>query len=94
MCDNRVLTETFEHGGGGVHGITGGRRKLCNEEARDGYCLPNIITVIKSRKIRRGGHVARIGITEMHTGFWWGISNGRDHLEDPKTFDNIKIDRE
>lgn len=54
--------------------------------------MPNIIRVIQTRRIRWGGHVARIGITEMHTGLWWGISKERDHLEDPKTLDNIKID--
>ena len=76
----------------GGHGETGGRRKLCNEETCDGYCLPNIIRIIQSRRIWWDGHVARIGITEMHTGFWWGISKESDHLEDPKTLDNIKID--
>jgi len=30
----------------------------------------------------------------MHTGLWWGISKERDHLENPKTLDNIKIDLE
>jgi len=62
MCDNRVLAEKFEHKEGG-HGVTGGCRKLCNEEARDGYCLPNIIRIIQSRRIRWDGNVARIVIT-------------------------------
>jgi hypothetical protein len=50
-------------GGGGWDGVIGGRRKLCNEEVRDGYCLPNIIRTIQSRRIRWDGSVARIGIT-------------------------------
>jgi hypothetical protein len=93
MCDNRVLAEISEHRGGG-HGVTGGRRKLCNEEARDVYCMPNTIRIIQSRSIRWNGHVTHIGIPEMHTGLWWGISKESDHLEDPKTLGSIKIDLE
>jgi hypothetical protein len=32
-----------------------------NEELKDRYCSPNIIQVIKSRRMRWEGHVARIG---------------------------------
>ena len=35
-------------------------RKLHNEELNDLYCSPNIIRVIKSKIMRRAGHVARI----------------------------------
>jgi hypothetical protein len=38
-----------------------GLRKLHNEELRDSYCLPSIIRIIKSRRMRRAGHVARMG---------------------------------
>jgi hypothetical protein len=40
--------------------VTGGWRKLHNEELRDLYSLPNIITIIKSRRMRWVGHVARM----------------------------------
>jgi hypothetical protein len=40
--------------------VTGGWRELHNEELRDLYSSPNIIRVIKSKKIRRVGHVARM----------------------------------
>ena len=46
-------------------------RKLHNEELNDLYCLPNIVRVIKWRKIRWAGHVARRGRGEVCTGFWW-----------------------
>ena len=36
-------------------------RKLHNEEINDLYCSPNIFRVIKSRRIKWAGHVARMG---------------------------------
>ena len=41
-------------------GITGERRKLHNEELHDLYCSPNIVRVIKSRRMRWAGHVAHM----------------------------------
>ena len=43
----------------------------------------NIIRVIKSRSMRRVGHVARKGRGEVYTGFWCGKLRERGHLEDP-----------
>ena len=40
--------------------VTGEWRKLHNEELRDLYSLPNIVRVVKSRKMRWAGHVARM----------------------------------
>jgi hypothetical protein len=41
--------------------VTGGWRKLHNEELHDLYSSPCIIRIIKSRRIRWAGHVARMG---------------------------------
>jgi len=59
-------------------------RQVHNEGLNDLYCSPNIVQVIRSRRMRWAGHVARIGRRrEMHTGFWWGNRRERDYLEDP-----------
>ena len=41
--------------------VTWGLRKLHNEEHNDLYSSPNIVRVIKSRRMRWAGHVARMG---------------------------------
>jgi hypothetical protein len=41
--------------------VTGGWRKLHNEELNDLYCSPNIIWLIRSRRMRWAGHVACMG---------------------------------
>jgi hypothetical protein len=41
--------------------VTGEWSKLHNEELNDVYCSPNIVRVIKSRRMRWAGHVACIG---------------------------------
>ena len=41
--------------------VTGEWRKLHNEELSDLYSLPNIVPVVKSRRMRWAGHVERMG---------------------------------
>jgi hypothetical protein len=41
--------------------VTGEWRKLHNKELHDLYSLPSIIRIIKSRRMRWVGHVARMG---------------------------------
>ena len=41
--------------------MTGEWRKLRNEELNDLYSLPNIVRVVKSRRMRWAGHVACMG---------------------------------
>jgi hypothetical protein len=59
--------------------VIGGRRKLNNEELHNLYCLPNIIRIIKSRRMGSAGHVARMGRIGMHIGFCWESWKERDH---------------
>jgi hypothetical protein len=44
--------------------VTGGCRKLHNEELHNLYYSPSIIRMIKSRRMRWAGHVARMGEEE------------------------------
>jgi len=48
----------------------------------DLYFSHNTVRVIKSRRMRWAGHVARMEREEVYTGFWWGNLKERDHLED------------
>ena len=44
--------------------VTGEWRRLHNVKLNDLYCSPNIVHVLKSRKMRWAGHVARMGEEE------------------------------
>ena len=52
--------------------VTGEWRRLHNEELNDLYTSPNIVRVIKSRRMRWVGHVARTGAERVCIGSWWG----------------------
>jgi len=52
--------------------VTGELRRMHNEELNDLYPLPNIAQVIKSRRMRWAGHMARMGEERGCRGFWWG----------------------
>jgi hypothetical protein len=58
MFGNRVLRRIF---GPKRDEVTGEWRKLHNEELCDLYSSPSIIRIIKSRRMRWAGHVARMG---------------------------------
>jgi hypothetical protein len=58
MFEHLVLRRIF---GSRWDEVKGGWRRLHNEEINDLYSSPNIVRVIKSRIIRRAGHVARMG---------------------------------
>jgi len=49
--------------------VTGEWRKLDKEELRDLYSLPNIVRVVKSRRMRWAGHWRVSGRGEVCTGF-------------------------
>jgi hypothetical protein len=55
---NKVLRKIF---GPRRDEVIEGWRILHNEELHNQYCSPNIIRIIKSRRIRWAGHVARMG---------------------------------
>jgi hypothetical protein len=80
VFENRLLRGIF---GPKRDEATGKWRKLHNEELNDLYSSPNIIQVIKSRRMRWEGHVARMGKREVHTEFWWGDLREGEHLGDP-----------
>jgi len=58
VFQNMVLRRIF---GPRREEVTGEWRKLHNEELNDLYCSPNIVRVIKWRRMRWAGHVARMG---------------------------------
>ena len=62
--------------------VTGEWRRLHNEELNGLYSSPNIVRVIKSRRMRWAGHVARMGEERGRIGSWWGNRRGRDRWGD------------
>jgi len=59
--------------------VTGEWRRLHNEELNDLYTSPNVERVIKSRRIRWVGHVARMSEERGCIGSWWGNRKEGDH---------------
>jgi hypothetical protein len=68
VFENRVLRRIF----GPKREADGSWRKLHNDELHSLYSSPNIIRVIKSRRLRGAGYVAHMGTGEVSTGFWLG----------------------
>jgi hypothetical protein len=93
VFENRVLRRTF---GPKRDGVTGEWRRLNNEELNDLYSWPNIIRVIKSRRMRWAGHVARMGEGRGAYRILVWRPEGRRPLGRPRRRweDNIKMDLE
>jgi hypothetical protein len=72
VFDKKVLRRIFEPN---TDEVTGGWRKLHNEELHKFYSSPNIIRMIKSRRTRLAGTVARIGEEDEYVGYWWESQN-------------------
>ena len=74
--------------------VTGEWRRLHNEELKDLYSSPNIVRVIKSRRMRWAGHVARMGEERGVYRVLLGKPEGRRPLGRPRRgwVDNIRID--
>jgi len=76
------------------HEVTGEWRRLHNEELNDLYFSPNIVRVIKSRRMRRAGHVARMGEWRGVYRVLVGKPEGKRPLGRPRRrwVDNIRMD--
>jgi hypothetical protein len=74
--------------------VTGEWRKLHNEELNDLYSSPTIVRVIKSRRMRLAGHVARMGEKRGVYRVLMGKPAGKRPMGRPRRRwdDNIKMD--
>ena len=91
VFENRVLRRVF---GPKRDEVTGEWRKLHNGELNDLYSLPNIVRVVKSRRMRWAGHVARMGLDRGVHRVLVGKPEGKRPLGRPRRRweDNIKMD--
>jgi len=79
VFENMVLRRIFGTGRGEV---TGEWRRLHNEELNELYTSPNIVRVIKSRRMRWAGHVVRMGEERGYIGCWWASRKEGGHWGD------------
>jgi len=79
VFENRVLRKVF---GPKRDKVTGEWRKLHNEELNDLYSVPNIVRVVKSRRMRWAGHVTRMGEDRGVHRVLVGKREGRGHWGD------------
>jgi hypothetical protein len=76
VFENRVLRRIF---GPKREEVTGDWRKLHNEELHNLYSSPNVIRMIKLRRMRWAGHEAQMGRRGMHIGYRLESQKERDH---------------
>ena len=91
VFENMVLRRIF---GPRRDEVTGECRRLHNEELNDLYCSPNIVRVIKWRRMRWTGHVERMGEERGCIGSWWGTRREKGPLgrHRRRWVDNIRMD--
>jgi hypothetical protein len=68
-------------------------RGLHNEQLNDLCCSPYIVRVIKSRRMRLVGHVARRGGDKVLTRLCWGNLTENDNWKDPGVDEKIILKR-
>jgi hypothetical protein len=76
VFENRVLRRIF---GPKRNEVTGDWTNLHNEELHNLYSSPSVTRMIKSRKMKLAGHVARMGRRGLHRGYWWENQKEIDH---------------
>jgi len=86
VFENRVLRRIF---GPKRDEVTGPWRKLRIEKLNYLYSSPNIVRVIKSRRMKWVGHLARMGERRSACRIWWGNLSERDHLQDAGIYGKI-----
>jgi hypothetical protein len=91
MFENRVLRKIF---GPKRDEVIGGWRKLHNEELHNLYCSQSVMRMIKSRRMRRAGHLARMGEKGNAYRILVGKPEGKRPLGRPRRMweDNIRMD--
>jgi len=91
VFENMVLRRIF---GPRKDEVMGEWRRLHNEELNDLYSSPNIVRVIKSRRMRCAGHVARMGEERGVYRVLMGKPEGRRQVGRPRHrwVDNIRMD--
>jgi hypothetical protein len=91
VFEKRVLRRLF---GPKRDDVTGEWKKLHNEELSDLYSLPNIVRMVKSRRMRWAEHVARMGEGRGVYRVLVGRPDGKRPLGRPRRRweDNIKMD--
>jgi hypothetical protein len=91
VFENMMLRRIF---GLRKYEVTGEWRRLHNEEINDLYCSPNIVRVIKWRRMRSAGHVARMGEEKGVYRVLVGKPEGKRPLGRPRRrwVDNIRMD--
>jgi len=90
VFENMVLRRIF----GPRRDEVTGKWRLHNEELNDLYTLPNIVRVIKSRRMRWAGHVARMGEGRGVYRVLVGKPEGKSPMGRPRRrwVDNIRMD--
>jgi hypothetical protein len=76
LFENGVLRRIF---GPKRDEVTGEWRNLHYEELRDLHSSPSIIRMIKTRRMRWVGHVARMGRRGTRVGYWCESQRARDY---------------